>query len=692
LQRTIPQPLQEYVADQSADDCNCEILARKDVVSNAISIVLRSCAQATDGGYIASRYMKLLPRLMVGRQKPRWTEGVGEQSIPAALQRVVGSTCQNVYSTRRNPEMRKSPFGLVSLFLLAASALCATPSFGRSTEETGKLKIHVNPKQAYVFVDGKAIRDGSQTIELPAGDHKVGVYNYGYLPKIQDVRVGAGETTDLDVMLQSSGGRVPGPFADIEFKGYPRAAVLLNGQTPAYFVGHVDEFDWDWIWHQRLLVKPGAYHVTVTREGNTIWSSDVTAKAAQKIIIHLDKNGEMTTKDWQEGGRLGPQPRFRVGIASATIPIAPVTAKLTAQSTSLGCGQSTALTWNTADAVDTSISNLGPVPLQGDRTIKPMRNTTYVLTAKGPGGEATLSATVDVKTQPNVTIALSQPEVRYHKIGDKVVEQGSATLNWSASNAASVRIEPFGSEATSGSRTVEANPRQTATGALNDDVTYTLIASNTCGGTATKTATLHVVGSIDPPPPVTLASIFYPTAYPTKKYPKVGLVASEKKVLMELAVNFQNHDQYEQKDTLVIVGHADVRGSVEYNQALSLRRAILVRNFLVSRGVPAEKIQTRAEGKTHQLHMKKVETLQSQDNEKPEKWMLHHKRTTWLAYNRRADIILEPEAESSKEVYPNEVADAHILWQRPLPSLTKVEAAGKMPSASASYPASAGGN
>ena len=36
----------------------------------------------------------------------------------------------------------------------------------------GKLKIHVEPKQAYVFVDGKAIRDGSQTIVLASGDHR----------------------------------------------------------------------------------------------------------------------------------------------------------------------------------------------------------------------------------------------------------------------------------------------------------------------------------------------------------------------------------------------------------------------------------------------------------------------------------------------------------------------------------------
>ena len=156
---------------------------------------------------------------------------------------------------------------LVIFFLSAGCLLFTAPAFPQSSPETGKLKVHVEPKQAYVFVDGKAIRDGSQTIKLAAGNHNVSVYNYGYQSKIQDVHIDAHKKADLNIALQSSGDKVSGPFAEIEFKGDPRAAVLLNGQTPAYFVGHVDEFNWDWIWHQRLLVRPGAYQVTVTRGG-----------------------------------------------------------------------------------------------------------------------------------------------------------------------------------------------------------------------------------------------------------------------------------------------------------------------------------------------------------------------------------------------------------------------------------------
>ena len=171
---------------------------------------------------------------------------------------------------------------------------------------------------------------------------------------------------------------------------------------------------------------------------------------------------------------------------------------------------------------------------------------------------------------------------------------------------------------------------------------------------------------------ITLASLFYPTAFPTKKHPNVGLVDSEKEALTKLAKNFENYQQYDHQAQLMIVAHADVRASRAYNQALSERRADLIRDYLVSQGVPSDKIRTRAVGKDQQLDEKKVEALQSQDPEKPEKWETRRIRTTWLAYNRRADVILEPEGETSEMAYPNDVADARILWEQHRPKLKAV--------------------
>ena len=209
---------------------------------------------------------------------------------------MIGKSDKSRYQRRVQRAISQSTtlsFILIAIAALFATLLSITPASAQSAKDDGKLHIHVSPKQAYVFVDGKAIRDGSQTIELPAGTHEVGVDNYGYIPKTQQVQIGAGQTTDLDVTLQASGDTVSGPFGDIEFKGHPRAAVLLNGTTPAYFVGHVDEFDNNFIWHQWLLVKPGNYQVTVTQKGQTIWSGKVDVKAGKREVVYLNHNGEI---------------------------------------------------------------------------------------------------------------------------------------------------------------------------------------------------------------------------------------------------------------------------------------------------------------------------------------------------------------------------------------------------------------
>jgi OOP family OmpA-OmpF porin len=49
-------------------------------------------------------------------------------------------------------------------------------------------------------------------------------------------------------------------------------------------------------------------------------------------------------------------------------------------------------------------------------------------------------------------------------------------------------------------------------------------------------------------------------------------------------------------EDILVVGHADRIGTVRYNQRLSERRANAVKNYLVSKGVPAGKIKTDARG------------------------------------------------------------------------------------------------
>lgn len=560
---------------------------------------------------------------------------------------------------------------LVPVFAMLVALVSAVPALAQD----GKLKIKVSPKQAYVFVDGNAIREGSHTMTLSAGKHTIGVYNYGYTSQTQEVDVVQGKTTNLSVTLQKAGGDVSGPFGFIEIKGDPRAAVLLNGKTPDYFVGHVDEMNFNWLfWHQRLLVHAGTYQVTVTRNGKTIWSGPVDVKAGEEVTLHLN-DGKSDTHKWDEGNKMGAQPRFKAGIASATIAIAPVSGSFSAGQTQINCGDSSQLTWSSTDAVDVNISEIGKVDASGSKTVSPTKTTTYNFSASGPGGIVTSSQTINVNIQPTATLTLNPTEVRYHKVGDKVKEDGTATLSWTSSNASQVSIDPIGSVQTSGSQTLTAQPKQQSIGPIDENQTYTMTATNVCGGSATQTATLHITGSIDPMPVVTLQSVFYSTAYPVKEHPDVGLVKSEEQSLDTVAATFKKYLDYDDTARLVVVGHADVRGSSPYNEALSQRRADRVRDYLVSQGISADKIETRAEGKERQLDRSEVTQLQQQDPTAPEKWMMHRDRDTWLAYNRRVDIILQPTGQESTKYYPNGAPEARILFQVPKPSLSKVREA-----------------
>ncbi len=554
----------------------------------------------------------------------------------------------------------------------AAYMLCA----GSAYAQDGKLKIHVTPKQAYVFVDGKAIKDGNQTISLPAGKHTVAVVNYGYKISTQDVNVDAGKTTPLDVKLEAYGGNVGGPWGRIQFHGSDRSAVLLEGKTPDYFVGHVDEFNWDWIWKQELLVPPGSHNITVTRNGTEVWSGTVNVAANQKVIIDLSKNGATQNKPWPRGESLmkkSPLPRFKAGIASATVVVAPVTiGGFTASTTQINCGQSSTLNWSANDAVKGNISNVGDVATTGSQSVTPHATTTYTLTETGPGGVATSSSTVNVNTVVVASLAANPAELHYRKIGEKVKVQDSTTLTWTTSNADNVNINPLGKVDLNGSQSIKAEPKKTDLGPVDETNTYSLNATNVCGGSSTQTASVHIVGSIEPVPTVVLYSIFYPTDYPDAKHPTTGLLKSQSTHLTELAAGFKKYLEYDEGAKLSITAYADQRGSKKHNQELSERRVERIKQYLVDQGVASDKVETAAYGEERNLTKDEVKGLEEANPAKAAK-KHSNKRTTWLAYNRRADVVLLPSGQKSAQYYPNDATDVDILWQLAKPNIKKVE-------------------
>ena len=573
---------------------------------------------------------------------------------------------------------------LLLVSLTVSAAVLGMAAGGMAQGGDGKVALHVTPKQAYVWVDGRAISEASKhhTLSLSAGDHKIELANYGYTPESRNITITTGKTTDLEVTLQPVSGTVSGPFGAMTIEHADRDAVLLNGKTPGFFVGHGDEFNNSWIWKQELVVPPGTYQVSVQSGDKDIWSGPVGIAANKRVVIDIPK-GIRKTVDWPRGEKLTSIPRFTVGTASATVAVAKPTAQLSATVAQLNCGDASQLKWTSTDAPSVQISNVGAVAASGDQSIQPKQNTTYDLTATGPGGTATATTTVNVNTAIQANLQLSPAEVHYRRIGDKVVQDDSSALSWSASNASAVAIDQFGTVDANGNRPLQPiTPKKNTPGAIDETINYTLTATNGCGATETRTAALHITGEIKQPELALTRSVYFPTNRPRSLKTEAALLPSEQETLKTLADAFKAYLADVPNAHLELGGHADKRGPASYNQKLSERRAELAKRFLVEQGVPEASLDTQAYGKEQNLTVDQVKQLIEQNpnlTAEERQKALARIQTIVLANNRRVDIKLSTTGQESARLYPFNSSDYTALVDRgkPLEANAVVNAAEK---------------
>jgi hypothetical protein len=571
--------------------------------------------------------------------------------------------------------MRNQAFRTI-LGVLGAAVILSSTVYAQESK-SGKLKLTVFPEEAYTFVDGNAIGPGNRTIKLEVGNHQLIVANYGFKFFKQNISIDSDQTIPMHVKLERSGAEVNGPRGRIQIElgslDAGDAAVLLNGKKPEYFVGHVDEFNNEILAQQELIVPPGTHQVTVTRHGQEVWSGMVPVEANKRVIVTIS-NGRQVIKDWPRGSaRTGGMRRFEASTATATIVVAPVTVGVIVSPSVINCGQPSRLSWASAETIDADMSGMSPVPTSGEKTVSPRQTTTYEFTATGPGGTTKSSTTLEVNPVVRSSINASPGEVRYRRIGDKVLVQEATTLNWSSSNSDAASLAPLGPVPPNGTQSIKPVPAQTAFGPVDENVNYTLTATNVCGGSDAKAVAVHVKGSIEPIPAVLLQSVFYPTDYPDKYDPELGLLGSQRETLATLAAGFIKYIEYDPEAKLSLVAHADPRGPTKYNEFLSLRRAVLTKQFLVSQGIAPEKIETTAVGEEKPLEAGVVAQLEAQNPNPVPEARAGQKATTDLAYERRVDIVLNPTNTESVRFYPNHAADSQILWQRPKPAHSLVE-------------------
>jgi outer membrane protein OmpA-like peptidoglycan-associated protein len=287
------------------------------------------------------------------------------------------------------------------------------------------------------------------------------------------------------------------------------------------------------------------------------------------------------------------------------------------------------------------------------------------LTDGSKNGSATCSANFTVKEpRPPVISCSADPS--------SVRTGGTATIHSTASSPDGRRLafsyttsagEIAGTSDTATLTTGSAQPgRITVTCNVNDDRNPAL--------TASSTTMVNVEAPPPPPAPapeikqleakLALHSIYFPTARPTTENPNGGLVDSQAEILRALAEDFKNYLKYMPNAHLILGGHADPRGSAEYNKGLTERRVERTKNFLVEHGVPADHFDTRSYGKDDQLTAEQTKELIAQNPEltpADRQQMLKNLQVMVLANNRRVDVTLSTTGQQSTRLYPFNAKD-----------------------------------
>jgi peptidoglycan-associated lipoprotein len=209
------------------------------------------------------------------------------------------------------------------------------------------------------------------------------------------------------------------------------------------------------------------------------------------------------------------------------------------------------------------------------------------------------------KAQPPVTRetppAPARPTVTLQASPASVNKGDSATLNWNSTDATQLSIAPE-----VGAVTAQGSTKVTP----SESTTYTITATGP-GGSASATASV----SVNAPPQQQQQQPSMDELWLKEvrdayfDYDKADLRPDARQAITKTADFLKNYPQLK----VTIEGHCDERGSTEYNLGLGDRRASAVKQFLVSLGIPADRVSTVSFGKEKPFCMESNETCWQQN-------------------------------------------------------------------------------
>ena len=188
---------------------------------------------------------------------------------------------------------------------------------------------------------------------------------------------------------------------------------------------------------------------------------------------------------------------------------------------------------------------------------------------------------------PPVVVPPARPTVNLQASPTMIQRGQSTTLTWTSTNATSLTLSPgIGGVTAEGTQTLSPT----------DAITYTITATGP-GGSADASVRISVTVPPPPAPVVHEPSVQELFDKEVKdayfEYDKADIRPDAKDALSQTATFLRSYPAVK----VVVEGHCDERGSTEYNLALGDRRAAAAKQFLVSLGISADRLETVSYGK-----------------------------------------------------------------------------------------------
>src|ERR1700730_6746786 len=196
--------------------------------------------------------------------------------------------------------------------------------------------------------------------------------------------------------------------------------------------------------------------------------------------------------------------------------------------------------------------------------------------------------------------AAAQPTVSLEANPTALEKGDSSTLSWTSTDATQLTIAPDVG-------TVNAQGSTKVTPAAS--TTYTITASGP-GGSANATARITVATASAATTEATQDEIFIREVRDAFfDFNKADIRSDARTALSQTASYLRSYPT----ERVTVEGHCDERGSTEYNLALGDRRASAVKQYLVSLGISADRINTVSFGKEKPFCMQSTEDCYQQN-------------------------------------------------------------------------------